>query len=402
MATCNSCGKRGFFLKLFNGNCKDCDEKIKREKQKKIAAAKSAATAYYNSIVQLFTEINTSINLDINPIERKKQIPLVEEKLNICNKLIAFIQEYSSYPYLKDILLSHITYCDEWSKKHGYGTIEDLSLYIWDVNDNFLTSAIEKLESNINRIKHNWKKLISQIYAYAEFQIKLENIPIYPIELSSEKITRKSVSDLDNIKFSSITAKSNYDRLGNFIVIDTETTGLSSTRDEIIEIAAIGFEDWEPCIKFETLIKPKHTISDEITHINGITNEMVNDAPTIKEVIPSLLAFIDNKPIVGHNLYFDMKFLYKNGLDFLSEKHKYFDTLEIAQKLLKKPKMKWDKEYECYDIDYDSDYDVEDHKLDTLCEHYQIRDSYSSHRAASDCLATGILFQSLVKEKTNS
>lgn len=402
MAICKSCGKKGLFLKLFNGNCKECDDSIKKEKQRKINAAKSSAQTYYNSIVQLFTEICASLNFNANPIERLSQITLIDEKINICDRLLSIVNEYASYHYLNEIMLSKISYDDEWSKNHGNGKIKELSIRIWNADKNCLPSIMEELKSNINHQKHRWVHIKEQIIKYADFQNTLISIPNYEIVLSSDKISKKALADLNDIKFSSITAKSNYNRLGNFVVIDTETTGLSSTRDEIIEIAAIYFEDWEPCIKFETLIKPKHSIPDEITQINGITNEMVNDAPTIKEVIPSLLTFIGNKPIVGHNLFFDMKFLYKNGLDFLSEKHKYFDTLEIAQKILKKPKMKWDKEYECYDIDYDSDYDVEDHKLDTLCEHYQIRDSYSSHRAASDCLATGILFQTLVKEKTNS
>jgi DNA polymerase III epsilon subunit-like protein len=61
--------------------------------------------------------------------------------------------------------------------------------------------------------------------------------------------------------------------------------------------------------------------------------------------------------------------------------------------------MKWDKEYEEYVINDNYDYDVEDYKLTTLCDYYQIRDNSFAHRALSDAFATGLLFKCLAQDK---
>ena len=91
--------------------------------------------------------------------------------------------------------------------------------------------------------------------------------------------------------------------------------------------------------------------------------------------------------------------MYAGGYNFTKNKRKYYDTLSIAEKTLKLPRKKWNKELECYEINYDADYDVYDHKLETLCNYYRIRDNASAHRATSDCLATGYLFRKLAEEK---
>ena len=126
---------------------------------------------------------------------------------------------------------------------------------------------------------------------------------------------------------------------------------------------------------------------------------MVADAPTFSQVIDNLNSFVGNSNIVGHNLPFDLKFLYRHGYDFTTQKRKYYDTCEIAQKTLKKPKMKWDKENEEYVVNDNYDYDVENYKLTTLCDYYKIRDNSFAHRALSDALATGILFKRIAMDK---
>ena len=69
-----------------------------------------------------------------------------------------------------------------------------------------------------------------------------------------------------------------------------------------------------------------------------------------------------------------------------------------AQRILKTPKRKYDKEYDSWEVDYDSDYDVENYKLETLCDYYKITIA-NAHRADADALATGDLFLRLVEEK---
>ena len=230
--------------------------------------------------------------------------------------------------------------------------------------------------------------------------VSLNQISRYPIAYSDVKSKIESTGFLKELTYSNITAKSNIVKLGKFIVIDIETTGLSVAKNDIIEIAAIKYIDFKPVEIFETYVKPIHGINIDAMLVNNISESMVSDAPLLYQIIPSLQDFISGFNLVAHNFEFDFKFLCRAGLDIISEKRKYYDTLKISQKILKKPKYKYDKDFEEYLPDYDSNYDVEDHKLETLCEYYNIYRN-DEHRALSDCYDTARLFNKLVEEKIN-
>lgn len=93
------------------------------------------------------------------------------------------------------------------------------------------------------------------------------------------------------------------------IVLDTETTGLDYTREKIIEFAAVRLENGKIKAKFQTLINPKQHIRKSSMAIHGISEEMVQDAPTEAEILPQILEFIGDYPIVAHNAIFDYSFL---------------------------------------------------------------------------------------------
>lgn len=226
----------------------------------------------------------------------------------------------------------------------------------------------------------------------------LQSVPRSSVTRNGQKIKVQPTSFLKDLTYSNITAKSNMEKLGKFVVVDIETTGLSSVHNDVVEIAAIKYNKFEPVEIFETYIFPPKGINEEASKVNKITSDMVEGAPLLYEVIPSLQEFISGHNLIAHNFEFDFKFLCRGGLDIVSEKRKYFDTMKIAQKMLKKPKYKYDKEWEEYAIDYDSDYDVEDHKLDTLCSYYGIMRN-NEHRALSDCYDTARLFKKLAEDK---
>lgn len=227
-----------------------------------------------------------------------------------------------------------------------------------------------------------------------EFDDKLSSIPKWDIKLSND-FAKDSNRPYKEIKFSSITAKTNKDKLSHFVVIDTETTGLNSTCG-VVELSGIRFDNFEPTMVFDTFVKPRAKNWKKAEEIHHISPEMVKDSPTIEEVAKSFIEFVGDYDIVGHNLEFDLGILEDKGIVF-EGKRKYFDTLPIAQKHLKKPKMKWDKEYEMYDIDYDSDWDVEDHKLETLCDYYDIQRN-DAHMSDSDCYADGLVLLNMTDE----
>ena len=261
------------------------------------------------------------------------------------------------------------------------------------------------------RIEQQEKQRLEKELALKQASQRVQAIPEYSIVLSSDK--RKRQSGYEPVKTSNITPKGKYDR---FVVFDTETTGLAPSKDRIIELGAVRFVDGEPIERFRTLVNPERPIPEEATEINNITDDMVINAPTIVQVLPSFEEFIGKDLLIGHNLEFDLKFIYYSGSLLFETKRKYIDTLEQARKLLKGPKRRknayddYDLAYDDYDYskkldyaDYDyyddyDDYDVDDYKLDTLCDYYQIIRT-NIHRADLDALATGDLFLNLVSEK---
>ena len=410
MGKCCVCGKSGMFIFVnTDGMCKVCakdfEEKKALEKQKALEKKQeeiSSAQKYFGQIVHLYSEIVSLIEADSDPIQQLECIPQIEQKINTCQQFYSLLDSYTSYKYLDEIIMQNITYDTEDDQRINLGHIKSLSLTVWTGKSYSQSKIFCSLKETATKYEKGWRKEILRITQNAEFQKVLLSLENYNFEFSDKKIAKRNLYEMPELKISNITSKTSYERTGTFVVIDTETTGLNCSQHEIIEVAAIYFHNWIPVKKFETFLKPKKEIPLQITELTHITNDMVKDSPTFSQIVPGLLSFIGNYNIVAHNLLFDLDFLYKNGLDFFSEKRKYYDTLKLAQKTLRKSSKKWDKDLGTYEINYDKDYDVENYKLNTLCDFYEIRDNKSSHRALSDCLATGFLFQKLVAKRTGT
>lgn len=217
-------------------------------------------------------------------------------------------------------------------------------------------------------------------YFSSAFDKMLENIPSHSIECSSEKVKRQNLLYYPVEKHKSITSRSNIKSLRNFVAVDTETTGLKPTENDIIELCAIKFEDFLPVEKFHTYLKPRKFIPEEVTAINNITDDMVSDAPKFSEIKASFERFIDGCPLVAHNASFDMKFLYASGLNLETHKDMIYDTLSLSRKYIR---------------DYNGE-KLENYKLATVCENNNIFcENY--HSADADTLACGILFVDIIK-----
>ena len=413
MGKCIICGKRGLFLKTDkHGRCNECSTKTDnssktlRTEQPKESIKKvldSDFEAYYADLLSLFKSQQDVFNVGNNPITALDFIPILEDKIKECEVLKEKIHNPQYEKNLTDKLIKSITYRNEFNKRHGIGEIKEFGISIYhgiSIKDVSKEKIFTEIDKQITSYMNRWKNKIKSIQACAEFQKKIDSIVSVQVELSTTKHSKLTVSELEElVKYTNITPKTSFDKIGSFVVIDTETTGLSSTKDNLIEVAAIKFEDWTPIEKFNTLINPGKPIPADASAVNNITDEMVSNAPTFSQIIDSLDSFVGKYNIVGHNLPFDLKFLYRHGYNFTTQKRRYYDTCEIAKKILKKPKMKWDKEYEEYVINDNYDYDVEDYKLTTLCDYYAIRDNTFAHRALSDALATALLFECLAKDK---
>ena len=89
----------------------------------------------------------------------------------------------------------------------------------------------------------------------------------------------------------------------DYVVFDLETTGLSPEKDEIIEISAIKVRNGQVNSIFSTLVNPGRPIPDRATAINGITDEMVLNKPTLKDALKDFLDFAGDDILVGHNIH---------------------------------------------------------------------------------------------------
>lgn len=118
---------------------------------------------------------------------------------------------------------------------------------------------------------------------------------------------------------------------GEYIAFDLETTGLSADRDEIIEIGAARFRRGEIVERYQTLVNPGKPIPSEITHLTGIDDDDVVDAPRMRTLLPRLRAFFGESTIIGHNVGFDVGFMQKHSL--LAD-NSALDTFELASILL--------------------------------------------------------------------
>jgi len=115
------------------------------------------------------------------------------------------------------------------------------------------------------------------------------------------------------------------------VALDIETTGLDPQRDAIIEIGAVRFNGRRIEAKWETLINPGRPIPPFITQLTGISNNMVVNAPKIREVLGDLVGFVGDAPVISHRVSFDLSFVRRQNVLLYNEN---IDTYDMAAVLL--------------------------------------------------------------------
>ncbi|MCD8109861.1 MAG: PolC-type DNA polymerase III [Clostridiales bacterium] len=120
-----------------------------------------------------------------------------------------------------------------------------------------------------------------------------------------------------------------------FVVFDIETTGFSPDKNRIIEIGAVKVENGRITDRFSSFVNPQIPIPYEIEQLTGIRDEMVMDAPLIRETLARFMEFSKDAVMVAHNADFDMSFIRKNCdmLGIPCEKT-VLDTVALARLLL--------------------------------------------------------------------
>ncbi len=162
--------------------------------------------------------------------------------------------------------------------------------------------------------------------------------------------------------------------IDSFVALDLETTGINPAYDQIIEIGMVRVINGIQEAQYASLVYPGYEIDPYITNLTGITNEMVTGKPAIAALIPEILDFIGDLPLLGHNIIFDYSFLKKAVVTAGGSFEKSaIDTLKIARRLLP---------------------NVEKKNLDRLCAYFGI-DAGSSHRALDDAKSAMQLYYRL-------
>lgn len=100
-----------------------------------------------------------------------------------------------------------------------------------------------------------------------------------------------------------------------FVVLDTETTGLLPTRDDIVQVGAVRLVRLVPVAgeEFDTLVDPGRAIPATSTKVHGISTAMVQGAPGIGETVRRFHRYARNAVLVAHNAPFDLAFLHRYG-----------------------------------------------------------------------------------------
>lgn len=167
------------------------------------------------------------------------------------------------------------------------------------------------------------------------------------------------------------------DFVSDYVLVDIETTGLDNMNDEIIEIGALLVKNDEVVDTFSMLIKPSCLLDDNIINLTHITNEMLDSASDVREVLFKFDSFIGNNILIAHNARFDIGFLRVNFERHLNKKlsNNYIDTLFLARKYVK---------------------GLVNYKLGTLSEHFDV-DYSGAHRGLVDCMITKQVYDEIKK-----
>jgi DNA polymerase-3 subunit epsilon len=163
-----------------------------------------------------------------------------------------------------------------------------------------------------------------------------------------------------------------------FCVLDIETTGGSPMSCGITEIGAVRYRGGALESAFHTMVNPGQEIPPFITVLTGITHAMVVEAPTIEQAFPSLLEFVGDAVVVGHNVRFDLSFLNvaAERLGYGRLSNRSIDTAALARRLVRS--------------------EVRNLKLSTLAGYFR-SPVQPNHRALDDAKATAHVLWGLLE-----
>ncbi|MFI3226845.1 MAG: PolC-type DNA polymerase III [Clostridia bacterium] len=159
------------------------------------------------------------------------------------------------------------------------------------------------------------------------------------------------------------------------VIFDLETTGLRNVHEEIIEISAYISKNGTKVSEYHTYVNPKRPISHKITELTGITDDIVENQPTLDKIFSQFLEYIGDRPLVAHNADFDIGFVNAACRRFGIEKtFCTIDTVEMSRILLE---------------------NLSRHRLNTIAKALNLG-NFEHHRADEDTRMLGLIYAKFV------
>jgi len=164
--------------------------------------------------------------------------------------------------------------------------------------------------------------------------------------------------------------------ISDYIAIDLETTGIRLSKDKIIEVGLLKVKDSHIIDTFSCVINPDMQVDNKILELTKISENELENAKRIHEVINHIVDFCEEYVLLGHNTIFDYSFVKKEanraGLEF---EKRGIDTYKLCKRVLPENVRK---------------------NLTEACNYFGI-ERKNSHRAFSDAYYTHVLFQEIIK-----
>ncbi len=161
------------------------------------------------------------------------------------------------------------------------------------------------------------------------------------------------------------------------VCFDIETTGLNRKKDRITEIGAVVLRDGKPAETFNTFADPGRILDPENIQLTGITDEMLEGAPSQEEALRAFLDFVGDRPLAAHNADFDMSFIAEGCRRYdIPFTNTSLDSLVLAQNLLP---------------------ELSKYKLDVVAEHLQLPE-FNHHRASDDAITVAYMLPPLFEK----
>ena len=171
---------------------------------------------------------------------------------------------------------------------------------------------------------------------------------------------------------------------GEYIVFDTETTGLNPKKDEILSIGAVKIKDNKIITSqtFEVFIKNSCEISSKSIEIHQIRPIDLVDAKTMEIAIKEFLNFIGSRPLIGYYLEFDVSMINKYIKPMLG--------ITLPNEMIEVSEIFYDKEITLIpqgNIDL---------RFDTILQKCGVP-NMGAHNAVNDAIMTAMIYLKLTK-----